>query len=96
VIGPLIALDLVHEGRVVIISAADVDDEIAVGMLFLEVPGDVLNVVAVGLLEQIGGGEGHGDDSVGDVGEIQVLAVVAGGYFGTSHHLSHKTEHQLI
>ena len=46
-VGPLIVLDPMLKGGVVVVSAADVDDEVVVGVVVGEVVGDVFDVVAV-------------------------------------------------
>ena len=96
VIGPLVAVDLVPESRRVVVPAAHVDDKIVVVVVLLEVARDVLDVVAVGFFEQVGGGEGHGDDPFGDVGEIELLAFVESCYFGAGDHLANQAEHGSV
>lgn len=89
----MVVLDPVPEDGVVIVATADVDDEVVVMVFFIEVAGDVLDIVPVGLLDEVGGGEGHGNDSIGDVGEVQLFTLVAGGSFGSGHYLSHNANH---
>lgn len=90
---PLVVVDPVPEDGVVIVATADVDDEVVAVVFFIEVAGDVLDVVPVGLFYEIGGGEGHGDDSICDVGEVELFSLVAGGPFGSGYHLSHNANH---
>ena len=92
-VGPLVVPDLVVEVLVVVGPAADVDDHVVVGVGVVEVAGHVLDGVPVGLLDDVGGGEGHGDDPLGDVGEVEVVPLVVGGAFGPGHHLPYKVEH---
>jgi hypothetical protein len=47
-------------------------------MLGLEHPCHLLQTVQVGLL-RAAGGKGHGDDTLCDVGEVQLMAVLHGG-----------------
>lgn len=90
---PFVASNLVIESGVVIIPTAHIDYKKIIEMVFLEVGGYIFNVVAVGLFDEIWGWEGHGDDSIGDVGEIEVFALVSGCYFGSCNNFPYKTEH---
>lgn len=69
-IGPLIILDSAVEGSVVVEPAADVDDQIIVGVPFVEVSDDIFNGVAICLFKEVGGRKGHRHDPLRDVGEV--------------------------
>lgn len=69
-ISPKELLYLIIKLLVVVLAVAGVDDAVVTGAMFQpEEAGDVMDGVAVGFLKARGG-EGHGDDVGGDVGEV--------------------------
>lgn len=71
---PLIGLDILQL-LLVDVAAAEIHDEEALGMAFLEEFCDHVDGVSVQLL-YAGSWEGHRDYSVGDVGQVEVVAVL--------------------
>lgn len=95
-VGPLVVPDPVLEGGIVVVAAAHVDDEVVVWVRVFEVIGDVLYIVAIGFFQKARGGIGHGDDSVGDIGEVELLSLVGGGVFGPGHDFPDEADHVAI
>lgn len=93
VVRPLIILDRVLEDCVVVGPTADVYDEVATAVSFVQVTCDVLNRVAICFLDEVGSWESHRDDSIRDVGEVQFLSFVAGEVFRACYDLLDDAEH---
>ena len=92
-IRPLIILDSLFEEGVVVSSTADIDYEVVVVMGLLEVAGNILDGVPISFFDEIRSWEGHGDDSVSDVGEVKFFSFVLDGIFGSCHNFSNHCEH---
>lgn len=66
-IGPFILSHPPSEFTVIVGATAYVDYEVSFFMIFVEVVCHIVDGVSVCLFEEIGGGIGHGDDSIGDI-----------------------------
>lgn len=82
-IGPEIVLDFTLEPVILVLAIADIDDHVSSLMFWLEELDDVVDVVAVDWLDARGG-EGHGDDAGGDVGQVEVEAVLLKAVLGAA------------
>lgn len=83
---PVIAFNI-FEFFLIDFSATEVDGNVLIVMILIEELSDGVDGVAVEFFDS-GGGEGHGDDSVGDVGEIEVESVFLVPVFGATDNLS--------
>ncbi len=95
VIRPLVLKHSILELSIVVGSGADVNDEVVFRMMLLEILSHVVDGVAVGLFQEIGGREGHGDDIFSDVGEIEFFSLVGSLLLGACHQLPHEGLHQV-
>lgn len=82
---PLEILDFVFELWVVVEPIADVDDEIVAIVLAIEVVCDVRYAVSVYFFDGRAGREGHRDDSLGDMSEIEVVALELHHFLGAGY-----------
>jgi len=87
-VGPLVFPDPPSEAGVVVGTAADVDDEEIVLVVLVEVFGDVVDRVAIGLFEETARGVCHGDDTVCYVGKVKLLPVEGSLLLGPSDDLA--------
>jgi len=60
---------------------------------FVQIAGDIFDRIAICFLDEIGCRKGHGDDSVGDVGEVEFLPFVGGEVFGACDYFFDDAEH---
>lgn len=67
-IGPFVLDNLVVKLTIVVRSWADVEDKILPIVVLVEVVGNILDWVSVGLFKEVGCWVGHCDNSVGYVG----------------------------
>ena len=77
-IGPLILPHPPSEFAVVVRTTTHIDYQIFILVVLVEIVGDVIDRIPVCLFEEIGCGVGHGDDSIGDVGEVELLSIEGG------------------
>lgn len=92
-IGPFVVDDSVIKELMVVATTANVEYHEIVMVMFLEVFNHVFNRVSVCFFEDVGGWEGHGDDSFSDVREIEFLPLISGGPLGSSDHLAYQVKH---
>jgi hypothetical protein len=90
---PLIAFYLIVESWVVVIPTTDVDYKKIIEMVLVKVGGYIFNVVTIGLFDEVWSWEGHSDDSISDICEIEIFSLVSGCYFGSCNNFPYKTEH---
>lgn len=90
---PLVG-DNIFEDFFVYGAPADVDGEVFALMLDLEQLCDRVDVVAVQLLDARGW-EGHGDNPGGDIGEVQVVPLLAVPVLRTADYLAQEV-HRLF
>lgn len=88
VIFPLVTLNILEYG-LVDASSADVNGDVFVGVSDFEEFSNGVDAVAIKFFDA-GCREGHGDDSFGDVGEIEVVAVFFESVFGSSYYLTQE------
>lgn len=69
-IRPLILPDPSAELRIIVGPATDIDDEKVILVVLVEVAGDVVDGVPIGLLEEAGGGVGHSYNAACYVGQV--------------------------
>lgn len=69
-ISPLVLPHSPSKLTVIIRSAADIDDEVVILMILVEIASDVIDGIAISLLEEVGSRVCHSDDSIGYVGQI--------------------------
>lgn len=96
VVGPVVLADAVVEGRVVVGTAAHVDDEVVVLVVLVEVGSHVLDRVPIGLLEEVGRRVRHRDYAGGYVRQVQLLPVVRRLLLRPSHDFPHQRFHQRM
>lgn len=58
------------ERTIVVGATADIQDQVVFSVAFTQISGDIFDLISVGLLNDVGGWEGHCDYTFGDVGEI--------------------------
>jgi hypothetical protein len=86
VVFPIVAFD-VFEFLLIDLSATEVDRDVLIVMILVEKVTDRVDRVAVKFLNSRSG-ERHGNDSIGDVCEIEVEAVFFVPVFGSTDNLS--------
>lgn len=74
-------------------AIADVEYHKVVEMMLLKVVDDILDAVSIYFLEKLGGGKGHGDNSIGDVGEVKLLTFMEDCFFRACDDSAYDTEH---
>lgn len=87
-IGPLVLPDSPSELAVIVGPAADIDDEEVILMILVEITGDVIDGIAVCLFEEVRSRIRHRYDSIGYVGEIQLLTIEGSFLLGTGDKLA--------
>ena len=92
-IRPFIVLHSVAERSIIVVSTTDVHYKVMLGMVVIEVTRNIVNVVAISFLYNVGGGKGHCDDSLSNIGEVQLLPLIPCRPLGSSDNLTHKAEH---
>jgi len=78
----LIILDWVIKYRVFVSPTAYFYDKVSVTDFLVQIAGHIFDQIAICLLDKIRWKKGHGDDSIGDVGEAEFFTSVGGEIYG--------------
>jgi len=90
---PFIAFYSVIESWIVVIPTTHIDYKKIIKMMLVKVSGYIFNIVTIGLFDEIWSWEGHGDNSISDIGEIKIFSLVSSCYFGSCNNFPYETEH---
>ena len=70
VIRPLILQDAIVKQGIVVISGADINDEIGVMMILIKVSSNIANRIPICFFQEIGSRKCHRNDSISNISQI--------------------------